>query len=150
LNEQEGKFPQMKWLRRFSWAVTGIAWFLWIGFEDQGLSTVIFIAALWALVLGVEVFLRWGKHAATSRWRRFLRTTLVGGLAGAGVAPLAMLLALLKISLHGHSTPDFRLGDFQVLLAKISTWMVVGLLAGMGGGFWMLAREESDEGKSEI
>jgi hypothetical protein len=40
------KVPKMRWIVRIAWAVAGVIWLLWIGYEDRELSAVTAVAAL--------------------------------------------------------------------------------------------------------
>jgi hypothetical protein len=134
----------MVWLRRTAWFLTGLAWFLWIGYEDQNVAQVVVIAALIDFTLGVEVLYRWATGVELSNQAWFVRSMLVGGVSGAGVGLTAALLVLLKVSLHQHPNPDFSAADVALLLTRTPAWTVVGLLFGAAGGFLGWGRPRSD------
>ena len=93
----------MKWVRRIAWGVTGVLLFLWLGYEDRSLSSVSIVAAFVAFTLGLEGLSRWTDKRPTKLIIWMLRSIIIGAIAGAIVGPIAVLLALLKISLHHYS-----------------------------------------------
>jgi hypothetical protein len=54
----------------------------------------------------------------------------VGLLTGTLVAPVAVLLILIKISLHSHGTPDFTSGDIGAVMNRTPVWALAGVLSG--------------------
>ncbi|MFP3853860.1 MAG: hypothetical protein ACLFWD_06155 [Anaerolineales bacterium] len=122
-------------LLRWLWGLTGLAWFLWIGFEDRSLVTVILMAALIA-VSGVFSFSlgSWLKkdEGGVDRWA----SIVLGVVVGATVPLLAILLIFVKVSLHNHVEPDFSLGQVQALLRRIPVWGLAGGLFGMAAGLF--------------
>jgi hypothetical protein len=130
----------MKWIQRIAWGVTVILWFLWLGYEDRSLSSVTIVAAFIAFTLGLEGLIRWTDKRPAKLIIWMLRSIIIGTIAGAIVGPIAVLLALLKISLHHHSTPDFDLASMRVLLSQSLTWIAAGALFGAAGGFLKLSQ----------
>lgn len=110
------------WAVRLAWAVTGLAGFLWLGLEDQGLGTVFAVASLACSAIGLTVLRRRDRGPA---W-----AIVVGLLSGSAVPLAATLLMFLKVSLHGHPTPDFTLEDIRAALGRTPLWALAGLLAG--------------------
>ena len=110
------------WGPRLAWAAAGLAWFFWLGLEDQGLGTVFAVAGLACLAIGIAV-LRGGDRGPA--W-----AVLVGLLSGSAVPLIATLLMFLKVSLHGHPVPDFTLDDVRAALGRTPQWALAGLLAG--------------------
>ena len=110
------------WDVRLAWAAAGLAWFLWLGLEDQGLGTVFALAALACSTIGLSVVRGRDRGPAWAVW--------VGLLSGSAVPLIATLLMFLKVSLHGHAVPDFTLEDVRAALARTPLWALAGLLAG--------------------
>ncbi|MGH2606477.1 MAG: hypothetical protein ACRDG5_07775, partial [Anaerolineales bacterium] len=109
-----------------AWAAAGIAWFFWLGMEDQGLGTVFAVAGLAWSAIGLTVLRGRDRGPAWAVW--------VGLLSGSAVPLIATLLMFLKVSLHGHSVPDFTLDDVRAALARTPLWALAGLLAGAAAG----------------
>jgi hypothetical protein len=131
-----------------AWGLAGIVWIFWLGYEDQGLTSLIFVAALIAFALGVEGLSRWTESRPTVGLIWLIRSTIVGALTGAVVGPIAVLLALIKISLHSHSTPDFSIEDIRVLVRNSLPWIATGSLFGAAAGFLRLSQKRtSDRGR---
>ena len=131
----------MKWVRRGAWAVAGIVWIFWLGYEDRSLTSLIIVAALIAFALGIEAMNRWTESRPTVGLIWLVRSIIVGGLTGAAVGPIAVLLALIKISLHSHTTPDFSIEDIRVLVRNSMPWIATGSLFGAAVGFVRLSRK---------
>ncbi|OGO17391.1 MAG: hypothetical protein A2Z14_04255 [Chloroflexi bacterium RBG_16_48_8] len=131
----------MKWLRRIVWGITGIVWFLWLGYEDRSLTSVIAVAALIAFALGLEVLAKWTQKRPVKPTLWLLRCILIGAFAGAIVGPIIVVLAVGKISLHHHPTPDFELAGMRMLMGKSLTWIAAGALFGAAGGFLKLSQK---------
>ncbi|NIM93449.1 MAG: hypothetical protein GTO18_07035 [Anaerolineales bacterium] len=139
------KHGDLIWFRRMIWGLAGISIFFWIGYEDQGLLAVTLIASLLALAIAVEVFNRWERAHPGGGATSMLHSTVVGMLFGALVGPIAVLLALIKLSLHQHSVPDFTINDLGLLIQSSLGWSLVGALMGMGGGLIFLSRKKPKE-----
>jgi hypothetical protein len=131
----------MKWLRRITWFLTGLIGLLWLGYEDRGLEALVALSALIALAIALEVLSRWTQKRPTKPTFWLLRSILIGAVAGALMGPIAIILALIKISLHHHLTPDFELVSLRFLVGQSLTWIAAGALFGAAGGFLKLARK---------
>lgn len=122
-----------RWRRplRVLWGLTGLAWFLWLAFEDRGPLTVLPVAALACLSLALTL---WARHLeprlAPGRPRRAGLVAL-GALTGGAVGPATTVLMLLKVSLHAHPIPDFTAADLQTALRLAPPWAVAGALVGL-------------------
>jgi hypothetical protein len=120
-------------MRRFVWGIAGLGWFLWIGYEDRDLTPIFILAAVISLAIGLELRIRWGLNPNRSRAENFIRLMTVGAFSGAIVAPIAILLALLKTSLHQHPLTDFSTDDLELMVRHVPFWALAGLLLGTGG-----------------
>jgi hypothetical protein len=96
--------------------------FFWIGAEDVGLGRVIPLAALMGAGLGLTLIQRGARGQA---W-----PIIAGTLSGTSVPLIAVVLMLVKVSLHTHPNPDFVLTDFLGALSLTPAWALAGLLAG--------------------
>lgn len=122
--------PSTKWPRRLLWGLAGMGWLFWFGYEDRGLSVVLVLSALACAGYGWTLLAGWlGGHelAAGSVWRRSI---LAGGIAGLLVSPLAVMMMLVKISIHSHGVPDFTTADLWAVLTRTPVWGLVGVLIG--------------------
>ncbi len=126
--------PRMIWAARGAWALAGLLWFLWIGYEDQGLVAVTVVGASLSLAIGVNAGGRWigGRQMAG----RGLVLSAAGlGLGCGALAPLiAAVLILVKTSLHTHPYLDFSTADIRLLMVDIPVWAAGGLLIGLAAG----------------
>lgn len=111
-------------------AAYALAAFVWIGIEDRSL---VYVSLLGAGAAGLGV-----AHWA---WRRFAGrrvsapqaaagSAIAGLVIGLAAAPLTALLMAIKVSLHGHATPDFSAAAVRAVLARAPVW---GLAGGIGG-----------------
>lgn len=125
---------RLKWI---AWVLSGTVWFFWLGFEDRDTRSVLLLAAL-LLGAGILSLLLRSPAAAERSW--LLQGAGYGLLAGLALAPLAVLLILLKIGLHAHPIPDFQPSEIQNLLSRIPGWAFSGLL--LGSGLGLLAQLE--------
>jgi hypothetical protein len=118
--------------QRLAWFLTGLFWLAWLGYEDRGLTAVVLLAGCIGAALGVSAWRRWraGYAASRSAW---IRSAILGALAGASVAPLAALLILVKTSLHAHPVPDFSAEDLGRVLSVWPAWTGAGMLVGLAG-----------------
>ncbi len=129
-DNQATDVPQLSWSKKIAWAVAGLVWFFWIGYEDRGLVTVLIVSAVIAVPVGIEAYDRWRVKLGVSFWQSTLRGALAGTLSGALVGSIAILITLMKVSLHQHVIPDFSSGDILTLLNRIPAWSIAGLLIG--------------------
>jgi hypothetical protein len=132
----------VKGLRRIIWIATGVIWFFWLGYEDKGPVAIVALAALVAFALGLEGLARWTQKRPTRPTIWLVQSIIMGALAGAVVVPIAVLLALVKISLHRHSASDFELASIKILVGQSIPWMAAGALFGAAGGFLKLSRKK--------
>jgi hypothetical protein len=133
----------MRWIVRIAWAVAGVIWLLWIGYEDREQSAVTAVAALVAGAFGLSGFARWVGPDEITRRTWLVRTALAGTAAGASVGPLAALFMILKLGLHTHVVPHFDVADLMTVLGRTPVWTAIGLLAGLAGGLLGLALERA-------
>lgn len=115
------------WPRRVLLAATGLAWFIWLGVEDRNLYFLLALALMISLSLAAHVaFPHWARPEGDrpQRWPVLLQ----GGLFGAAVPLLAVLLMFIKVSLHRHAVPDFTLTQVFSLLAAVPVWATSGAL----------------------
>jgi hypothetical protein len=129
----------VKWIRRITWAITGLVCFFWLAYQDQGQSAVVALASLIAFALGMEGLIRWTQKRPSRPTIWLLQSIIVGALAGALVGPIAILLALVKILLYRHSTMGFESSNLDILVGQSIFWMVAGALFGAAGGFLRLS-----------
>lgn len=61
-----------------------------------------------------------------------MRGGVLGFIGGMTVAPLAVVLMTIKVSLHSHPIPDFNAADVRAVLGRIPAWCLAGMLAGVG------------------
>jgi hypothetical protein len=130
----------MKCLVRGLWAVAGLAWFLWLGYEDVGLQVVLLLSACLSTAYVVTLWNRWADRPGLSPGQSMLRSAIAGAVGGATIPPLADILMLVKISLHAHSVPDFTARDLGAVLGRTPVWALAGLAAGLALGLVHMAR----------
>ena len=118
--------------QRLAWFLAGLFWLAWLGYEDRGLTAVVLLAGCIGAASGLSAWKRSGAGQAGG-WSAWMRGAVLGGLAGASVAPLAALLILVKTSLHAHPVPDFTAADLGRVLEVWPAWTGAGLLAGLAG-----------------
>jgi hypothetical protein len=124
------RIPDLRWAVRFGWAVAAPALFVWLAYEDRDLNVVMGLSAIVCLAgaLTWTSKRRSGRTAERRRW--LLESMAIGVLAGGMVAPVAVLLILIKISLHSHGTPDFTMSDIAEIVNRLPTWALAGVLCG--------------------
>ncbi len=127
--------PDFTLLRRLAWGLAGVLGFFWIAYEDQGLTTLSFVAAAIAFASGLTVLNRWVGGGKIPRRRWLLSTASVGLIAGAAVGPLTALLMLVKLGLHAHPDADFGPDQFVQALSRTPYWAGLGVLIGLVLGF---------------
>ncbi len=128
------RVPGMIWASRGAWALAGLLWFLWVGYEDQGLVAVTIVGASLSLAIGITVAGRQlgGREMTERRW--ILSTAGLGLGCGALATLIAAVLVLVKTSLHTHPYQDFSTADIRLLLTATPVWAVGGLLLGLAAG----------------
>jgi len=151
-----GLIQALQTIQRAAWGLTGLLWFLWLAVEDRSAGGPVIVAAAACLAVGLTVLRRWrlrgaGKTPAPalvhSLWGRRLdermvwlaQSTLCGFGAGLVVGPVAALLMLVKVSLHGHPAPDFTGADLVGALMRTPAWALAGLCLGAALGLVCLA-----------
>jgi hypothetical protein len=55
------------------------------------------------------------------------------------VTPLAVVLMLMKLSLHTHPYPDLLPVDLTAVLGRTPVWALAGLAVGLGAGLAAMA-----------
>lgn len=113
---------------RTGFAIVGLLWFIWIGIEDAGPGTVLFMAAAALLVFGAAAYRRLSSRLPRSGALHFASIMFFGLLVGLLVTPSAVLLMAVKTSLHNHVIPDFTPTDVLQVLASTPAWSLGGLL----------------------
>ena len=132
--------PDLKWITRGVWAIAGLFWFLWIGYEDRSTTAVALLSLIISLALALTGLTRWSQGRSLDG-RGWLLSSGIAGLLGGGLTgPMAALLMMLKTSLHVHAQPDFAAADLIHVLKESSLWAVVGLTIGLGLGVLALRR----------
>jgi len=123
-------------IRRALWALIGAGIFFWIGYEDRSTFIPIILGVLIAAALSLNL----GHIISTGRlrWPRVsVGIVIVGLVAGMLAMPLAAILILVKISLHGHIPPDFTLVQVLAVLGRTPVWAGVGTLIGLSLALWI-------------
>jgi hypothetical protein len=120
---------------RLSLALAGIGWFVWLGYEDRSLDTIVLASVFGCLPLYLGLWQQWVAGVKREE-ARVLASALLGSLIGTLVPLLGVLLMLLKTSLHSHAQPDFAIEDLRAMFGLILPWVVVGTLAGVGVGLF--------------
>ncbi len=115
-------------------------WFLWIGYEDRGLTAVLVVGASLSLAIGVSLMARWigGREMPALRW--IAVAAGAGLVVGASVTWIAALLILMKTSLHTHPYLDFSPTDLRLLIERTPIWALAGLLIGSAFGLALVRR----------
>jgi hypothetical protein len=127
------------------WAMGGLGWFFWLGYEDLGLAPVLLLSMWISAAYVLTLWRRWAVLVGLTPRQVILRTGLAGLVAGLTTPPLADVLMLAKISLHSHPVPDFTSQDLLAVLARAPVWMAAGLVAGLAWGLWMTGSPSSPE-----
>ena len=147
--------PALRTGQRVAWGLTGLLWFLWLGVEDRTVRGPLIVAAAGCLALGLTGLRRWrqrlvGGSCAPAAVHPMLgcrldrrmvwlaQTTLCGFGAGLLAGPVAAMLMLVKVSLHGHATPDFTGVDLVHVLVRTPAWALSGLCLGAALGLGVL------------
>ena len=144
------RIPELRWVVRLVWVVVAPVWFVWIAVEDRRLGPVLLLAALVSSAFAITGLARWRSGRLVGRRRWLVESTGVGLIAGAMVAPIAILLILIKISIHAHGTPDFSLTDIGSVLEREPVWMLAGMLCGEALGLATAAAAQPEEPAERI
>lgn len=126
--------PALIWPTRIAWGLAGLAWFVWLAYEDNGLTAVQLVAGLIAVATGLTVLRRLVDDRAILPRTLVVRCGLVGLLGGATAGLYASLLITVKVALHTHPQPDFSILDLLAIVGRTPAWAAAGLLAGLAGG----------------
>ena len=105
--------------------------FFWLPFEDRNERWALLFAA--SISILVTIYLTTRLDIDRSHGYIFL---ILGGLAGLLVPLVAVLLMVLKNSLHGHAVPDFTIPMVASVLQRIPIWVIAGFLVGLGVAVW--------------
>lgn len=124
------RIPDLRWVVRFAWAFAAPVWFVWLAYEDRDLGTVMGLSAVICIAFALTAVARWRGGRLTDRRRWLLESMGFGLLTGALVAPVAVVLILVKISLHSHGTPDFSSADIGAVVNRTPIWALAGVLSG--------------------
>jgi hypothetical protein len=123
--------------RKLVWGFTGLAWFLWLAFEDRNLTAVVILGILIAATAGYEVYWRWEK-SQPRMGSDGVQVIFIGALAGAMVGPIAAILVMVKTALHQHPVADFTAADLHTLIGRVPIWILIGVLLGAARAIWGL------------
>jgi hypothetical protein len=120
----------------------GVAFFVWIGYEDTTLTAVTLLgAALPLIFLAQFLTRRFGGRPLSARKGMLLLGA--GGLLAGCLTPLAIaVLMALKVSLHSHAHPDFPPEAVVNVMARTPVWALGGLLLGAALGLAAYARRK--------
>ncbi len=135
------------------WSVPGVvrlavtvaylaASFVWLGYEDLDRRYVTALGAGLPLLAGLRGLEQLSRRGLRFR-QRIVRLVLGGGALGLAVGPLTALLMAAKVSLHGHTVPDFQPADVAAVLRSSPAWGFAGLL--LGGAAALLAWRGEDK-----
>lgn len=123
------------WLR-LAGLIIGASLFIWIPYEDQGILWILFISVTICGWLAIRLLLNSTAHG----WKMVTWHSLVGGVAGLAIIPLAFLLMVLKSGLHGHGEPDFTIEQIKTVFSLMPLSLLSGLLIGLGCGLYRSVR----------
>ena len=123
--------PVPLWLR-LAGLILVACLFIWIPFEDTHIQWVLILSVAICSWFAIRILL----NLSAAKWQKVALHSLVGGLAGLAVAPLAFLLMAIKSGLHGHGTPDFTAQQIQTVFGIELYLAISGLLIGLGWGLW--------------
>ena len=130
-------------ISRALWAIIGASIFFWIGYEDRSTFIPILLGGLIAVTLSLNL----GHIISTGRLRwpgTSVGIVIAGLVAGTLAMPLAAILILVKISLHGHIPPDFTLVHVLAVLGRTPVWAGAGTLIGYSLVLWTRNRQDYD------
>lgn len=116
----------------------GLAFLLWLPFEDVDLNYVYFFALAISSWWGVRLLISVPPDPKSS----LARHLLVGLLAGLAVTPLALGLMAFKTGIHGHGAADFTPAQISAVIHRTLVWIGGGVLISLGSALWRLAGED--------
>lgn len=112
--------------------IYGVAAFLWLRLEDNGVLPAVLVGVGGALVGGgVWAMRQFGSRAFRLPYA-LIGAALFGALVGLASAPATAAAMLIKNGLHAHLTPDYPFGLIAAILARAPAWALAGALAGLG------------------
>jgi hypothetical protein len=108
----------------------GVILFLWLTPEDSIWLAAALGAGL-SLLASVHLLFRLvgGRTLSARQW--FAGMVGLSALCGAGTAPAAALLMLVKVAAHSHAYPDYPVGVFAGIFQRLPLWTAAGALAGL-------------------
>lgn len=126
----------------------GIGWLLWLPFEDSSVGSVLVLSLSTCLLAAWRVLIspfsckfdlqKAGRERDQfSRTRSYLFYVLLGSLVGVGVTLVSLLVMVLKIGFHGHTTPDFTIEQFVAVVQLTPIWILSGILVSLGLAIWL-------------
>jgi hypothetical protein len=118
----------LRWTSRLIWLLVGAVFLIWIGVEGDAIWPVLLLAAGVSGAAGLSWLLR--RQAATGKPTHPTLVVFAGALAGVATSPIAVLLILIKTSLHDHPMPDFAPADLLAILYAGPAWALAGLCIG--------------------
>jgi hypothetical protein len=119
------------WLR-FATIASGMSVLIWLPFEDTSTFWVVLLSAWMSLVLSLQARFRLSRAKPISPWRVLILAVL-GGLA---VAPVSLLLIILKSGVHAHAGSDYSWEQIVALFLQAPFWMLASILVGLGFILW--------------
>lgn len=126
------KLPKIPLWLRFATIASGISVLIWLPFEDTTTFWVVLLSAWISWVLSLQAGFRLSRAKPISPWRMIILAVL-GGLA---VAPVSLLLVILKSGVHAHGGSDYSPEQIVALLLQAPFWMLASTLVGLGFILW--------------
>jgi len=102
----------------------GVVILLWLPFEDENEKATIIIA-LGICALSLIQFL---ISRSSRSFKNILLHILAGGLAGAAITPVAMLLIAIKAGLHDHNFSEYSIHQITTIIEATPYFIAGGLL----------------------
>jgi hypothetical protein len=130
-----------RWVERGSWFIAGLLWLIWLGYEDRSIRSVLTVAAAISAAIGVTTYRTCIPRIPSTPRARLGLKVISAGFAGGLVGVLAVVLMLVKLSLHNHGAPEFNVGDVLLSLRTVPAWLAAGLISGLAVGLSGLALE---------
>ena len=113
-------------LGRWALLLTLVVTLAWLAVEEKSRMGTVIFALPWAALIVCRLRPRSPKP--------FVDVLVRSILAGALVGPLAALLMLVKVGVHGHPQPDYAVADVLAMLAWTPLGASLGALFGLGLG----------------